>query len=113
MRIRNTMLLSAAFILSACAIRPDGPLGIASAFDFFTYSCIRQYEEMHSIRSYDGSLGYAVEWSHLGADELERLSASARVAAASIPAPNYADTEHGLPAVALVCRRASDGKLLR
>lgn len=110
MHIRKAVLLYAVAVLAACSVRPDGSLGIASASDLFAYSCIRQYEEMHSIRSYDGSLSYAVEWSRLGAEELERLSASARAVAASIPAPNYADTEHGLPAVAAVCRRASDGK---
>ena len=79
---------------------------MVSVEDFFTYACIRQYEQRNSIRSYDGSLAYAVEWVDVDAETLDRLNAAAAEFAATLPAPNYADAEHGLYAVAAACRGA-------
>jgi hypothetical protein len=49
----------------------------------------------HSIPLFDGSLPYAVEHIEADAEKLDALYAKAKKLAHSIPAPHYADTEHG------------------
>lgn len=77
--------------------------------DFFFYSCVHEYMAAHSIRNFDGSLAYAVEYSDLSAEELTRLHNSAKAFARTIGPPDYTDEEHGLRAVLVLCQQQAAG----
>lgn len=98
--------------LASCAasLAADPRQAPVTARDFFLYSCVHEYMQANAIRSFDGSVAYAVEHSRLSAEELDRLYDQARAFAQSIRAPDYADEEHGRPAVLAACAREA-GKL--
>ncbi len=81
--------------------------GTVTKADFFLYSCVHEYMTINKIKAFDGSVSYAVEFSSLSSDELNRLYDLAQRYAASIRKPDYNDTEHGLPAVLVLCQLES------
>ena len=101
----HTIVLAS--FLSACAAGTarDPREGSVNARDFFFYSCVREYLQANSIRNFDGSLAYAVEYSSMPADELDRIYAAAATFAKTLSAPNYSDPEHGLPPVLVSCEK--------
>ncbi len=103
-----TLALTA--VLASCAASgppkdPDRPT--VTARDFFVYSCLTAYMKANSVPLFDGSLAYAVEYADAEPEVLEQLYQAAKKVAASMPPPNYADTEHGSPAVLVRCQRES------
>ena len=101
----HTIVLAS--FLSACAAGTarDPREGSVNARDFFFYSCVREYLQANSIRNFDGSLAYAVEYSSMPADELDRIYAAAATFAKTLASPNYSDPEHGLPPVLVSCEK--------
>lgn len=85
----------------------DPKSGTVTKADFFLYSCVHEYMTINKIKAFDGSVSYAVEFSSLSSDELNRLYDLAQRYAASIRKPDYNDTEHGLPAVLVLCQLES------
>lgn len=84
-----------------------------TAEEFFEYSCVRHYMAANSVPMFDGSLGYVVENLDAEPELLDALSDAAKVAAAKLPPPNYADPEHGSPGVLVWCRQQSRSKHVR
>ena len=84
---------------------PDRP--VVSAADYFFYVCVDEYMKANSIRQFDGSEGYALEYSNEPAEVLIALHDAASEFAATIRAPDYSDPEHGLPAVLALCKNES------
>jgi hypothetical protein len=84
-----------------------------TAEEFFEYSCVHHYMKANSVPMFDGSLGYAVEYLDADPELLDALSDAAKAAAAKLPPPNYADPEHGSPAVLVSCRRESHSESVR
>ena len=85
----------------------DPRYGTVTKADFFLYSCVHEYMKINKIKAFDGSISYAVEYSALSSNELIRLYDLAQRYAASIRKPDYNDTEHGLPAVLVLCQLES------
>ena len=83
----------------------DPRQGSVTKQDFFFYSCMQHYMQMNAIRVFDGSVAYAVEFSDLSSEELTRIHQSAKSFAETLPKPDYADQEHGLPAVLVACQK--------
>jgi hypothetical protein len=84
-----------------------------TAEEFFEYSCVHHYMKANSVPMFDGSLGYAEEYLDAGPELLDALSDAAKIAAAKLSPPNYADPEHGSPAVIASCRRESRSEQIR
>lgn len=85
---------------------PDRPE--VSAADYFFYVCVDEYMRANSIRQFDGSEGYALEYSSEPAEVLIALHEAASEFAETIRAPDYSDPEHGLPAVLALCKDESN-----
>lgn len=103
------VLCLSALCASGCASIGGGPpveprLGSVTPQDFFFYSCVREYMRAQSIPVFDGSTAYAVEYIESPHEVLTRLHKAAEDYARTIPAPDYTDAEHGLPAVLVRCR---------
>jgi hypothetical protein len=99
------MLLAAAMVSCAAGPPRDPREGSVTKRDFFFYSCVHEYMQANAIRNFDGSVAYAVEYSRMSGEELNRIYIAATAFAKSIGAPDYSDTEHGLPAVLVACER--------
>ncbi len=56
----------------------DPKSGTVTKSDFFLYSCVHEYMKINKIKAFDGSVSYAVEFSSLSSDELNRLYVSVR-----------------------------------
>lgn len=102
-----------AVCLASCATAGEAPpadprVGSVTAQDFFFYSCVREYMQYQSIRVFDGSVAYAVEYIQAPHEVLDRIYEAARDFALGIRAPDYTDEEHGLPAVLVLCRQESE-----
>jgi hypothetical protein len=95
------------------AVKDSPPARSVTAEEFFEYSCVHHYMKANSVPMFDGSLGYAVEYLDAGPELLDALSDAAKIAAAKLPPPNYADPEHGSPAVIASCRRDSRSEQVR
>ena len=104
---------AAAEPLAPAAAKQSLPAPAVTAEDFFEYSCVHHYMKANSVPMFDGSLGYAVEYLDAGPELLDALSDAAKIAAAKLPPPNYADPEHGSPAVLAACRRQSRSEQVR
>ncbi len=83
----------------------DPKMGSVTKQDFFLYSCVREYMKANSIQVFDGSVAYGVEYSSLSHEELTQTYEAAKEFASTIRAPEYGDTEHGLPAVLVLCQK--------
>lgn len=103
-------MLALCVVCAAAQAEPSSTLrgGSVSPRDFFLYSCVNAYMKANAIRIFDGSVGYGVEHSRLSGEELSALHAAAADFAQTIRAPDYADQEHGLPAVLVLCQDASE-----
>jgi hypothetical protein len=77
--------------------------------DFFFYSCVHEYMKAHSIKIFDGSMAYAVEYMDAPAETIMTLHKAAKDYALTIRAPDYSDPEHGLPAVFVLCQDKAKG----
>lgn len=114
MRALSVLAWLPAIVVSAlpCAAAEPPPPSV-TAEEFFEYSCVRHYMTANSVPMFDGSLGYAVEYLDAGPEMLDALSDAAKAAASKLPPPNYADPEHGSPAVLASCRRQSHSEQVR
>ncbi len=112
MKQRSLLAIFLMVCLAACSSADDAPKAgnsdvAATARDFFFYSCVQEYLKANGIQNFDGSVGFAVEHSALTAEQMSEIYNRATAAAAAIPAPDYADPEHGLPPVLVLCRNAA------
>ena len=113
MQPRHLCLVLAAS-LSACVSLEEGPPvdpleGSVTLQDYFFYSCVNEYIKAHGIPRFDGSLGYAQEYSSASGPALLSVRAAAKAYALSIHAPDYSDSEHGSAAVLVACLKESRG----
>ena len=107
----RSIVIVLALILPLAAAAADAPKdpreGSVTKRDFFFYACVHEYMRANGVQNFDGSVAYAVEFSKLSGDEMDRLYNAATAVAEKIGAPNYKDPEHGLHAVLVDCERAA------
>ncbi len=82
----------------------DPQRGSVTNADFFFYSCVHEYMKAHSIKLFDGSMAYAVEYMDAPAETIMTLHKAAKDFALTIRASDYSDPEHRLPAVLVLCK---------
>jgi hypothetical protein len=111
MRVTLPVLLLATALCGCTAAnarsKTEAPARAVSAADFFFYSCVHEYLKTRALPVFDGSMAYAVEFSDLEPQRLDRLHAAARKHARTIRAPDLSDPEHGRPAVLALCREGA------
>ncbi len=86
----------------------DPRQGSVDSKDFFFYSCVREYMKQNSIKIFDGSVEYGVEYSDLASIDLLTIGKAALDFASKIRKPNFDDLEHGRPAVLVLCEKESE-----
>ena len=100
-------IFSIGFSVSAKQPPVDLRAGSVTAQDFFLYACVHEYKKRHSIKSFDSSVAYAVEYSNLSSEALDRIYQLAKDFSKALDSPNYEDQEHGLTAVLVACQNES------
>ncbi|WP_460049298.1 hypothetical protein [Sessilibacter sp. MAH2] len=110
MKLRTIIFITifAFSVIAFAGPSKDLRMGTISKSDFFFYSCVRQYMLANSIKVFDGSVNLGVEYSNLNYQELMEIGNKSKAYAASIRAPDYSDSEHGLSAVLILCQEEGE-----